>query len=105
MFSRKASVGAFLIGGTLLFGVGLFLIGSRQKVFMALVGEIRGGSLLALPGVEQGVSRARFGQVIAPRRAARAVTRSATRLPPRLPACTACGLFKGREGNTKRDCP
>nr|AEQ20290.1 ABC-type transport system protein [uncultured bacterium CSLG7] len=33
MFSRKASVGAFLIGGTLLFGVGLFLIGSRQKVF------------------------------------------------------------------------
>ena len=33
MFSRKASVGAFLIGGILLFGVGLFLIGSRQKVF------------------------------------------------------------------------
>ena len=33
MLSRKASVGAFLIGGTLLFGVGLFLIGSRQKVF------------------------------------------------------------------------
>jgi len=33
MFSLKASVGAFLIGGTLLFGVGLFLIGSRQKIF------------------------------------------------------------------------
>jgi hypothetical protein len=33
MFSRKASVGAFLVGGILLFGVGLFLIGSRQKVF------------------------------------------------------------------------
>ena len=33
MFSRQASVGAFLIGGTLLFGLGLFLIGSRQKVF------------------------------------------------------------------------
>lgn len=33
MLSRKASVGAFLIGGIVLFGVGLFLIGSRQKVF------------------------------------------------------------------------
>jgi outer membrane protein OmpA-like peptidoglycan-associated protein len=33
MLSRKASVGAFLIGGTVLFGLGLFLIGSRQKVF------------------------------------------------------------------------
>jgi hypothetical protein len=33
MWSQKASVGAFLIGGTLLFGVGLFMIGSRQKIF------------------------------------------------------------------------
>ncbi|HEY1758499.1 MAG TPA: MlaD family protein [Bryobacteraceae bacterium] len=33
MLSRKASVGAFLIGGIVLFGVGLFLIGNRQKVF------------------------------------------------------------------------
>jgi hypothetical protein len=33
MLSHKASVGAFLIGGTVLFGLGLFLIGSRQKVF------------------------------------------------------------------------
>ena len=33
MWSSKANVGAFLIGGTILFGVGLFLIGSRQKVF------------------------------------------------------------------------
>jgi outer membrane protein OmpA-like peptidoglycan-associated protein len=33
MLSRKANVGAFLIGGTVLFGIGLFLIGSRQKVF------------------------------------------------------------------------
>jgi MlaD protein/OmpA family protein len=33
MLSQKANVGAFLIGGTVLFGIGLFLIGSRQKVF------------------------------------------------------------------------
>jgi outer membrane protein OmpA-like peptidoglycan-associated protein len=33
MLSTKASVGAFLIGGTVLFGIGLFLIGSRQRVF------------------------------------------------------------------------
>jgi outer membrane protein OmpA-like peptidoglycan-associated protein len=33
MLSRKANVGAFLIAGLALFGVGLFLIGSRQKVF------------------------------------------------------------------------
>ncbi len=33
MWSRRASVGAFLIGGTVLFGIGLFLIGSRQRVF------------------------------------------------------------------------
>jgi hypothetical protein len=33
MLSRRANVGAFLIGGTVLFGTGLFLIGSRQKVF------------------------------------------------------------------------
>ncbi len=33
MSSLKLSVGAFLIGGTLLFGVGLFMIGSRQKIF------------------------------------------------------------------------
>jgi hypothetical protein len=33
MLSQKANVGAFLIGGTVLFGTGLFLIGSRQKVF------------------------------------------------------------------------
>src|SRR5438477_4580472 len=33
MLSQKVSVGAFLIGGTVLFGVGLFLIGSRQQVF------------------------------------------------------------------------
>jgi|SRR5579863_1654980 MlaD protein/OmpA family protein len=33
MLSRTANVGAFLIGGTVLFGAGLFLIGSRQKVF------------------------------------------------------------------------
>src|SRR4029079_15284513 len=33
MLSQKASVGAFLLGGIVLFGAGLFLIGSRQKVF------------------------------------------------------------------------
>src|SRR5580700_7817410 len=33
MLSTKASVGAFLIGGAALFAIGLFLIGSRQKVF------------------------------------------------------------------------
>ena len=33
MLSRKASIGAFLIGGTLLFGIGLFMIGSRQQIF------------------------------------------------------------------------
>lgn len=31
--SHAASVGAFLLSGTILFGAGLFLIGSRQKVF------------------------------------------------------------------------
>src|SRR5262245_49878136 len=33
MFSQKASLGAFIIAGTALFGVGLFMIGSRQKIF------------------------------------------------------------------------
>ncbi len=33
MLSTKASVGAFLIGGTVLFATGLFLIGNRQRVF------------------------------------------------------------------------
>ncbi len=33
MWSQKANAGAFLIGGTVLFGFGLFMIGSRQKVF------------------------------------------------------------------------
>ncbi|HYV61558.1 MAG TPA: MlaD family protein [Bryobacteraceae bacterium] len=33
MLSQRASVGAFLLGGIVLFGAGLFLIGSRQKVF------------------------------------------------------------------------
>jgi outer membrane protein OmpA-like peptidoglycan-associated protein len=33
MLSTKANVGAFVIGGTALFGLGLFLLGSRQKVF------------------------------------------------------------------------
>jgi hypothetical protein len=31
--SRAAKVGAFLLSGTVLFGLGLFLIGNRQKVF------------------------------------------------------------------------
>ena len=33
MFSTKARVGAFLLAGIALFALGLFLIGSRQKVF------------------------------------------------------------------------
>lgn len=33
MVSTKVEVGAFVLGGIVLFGVGLFLIGSREKVF------------------------------------------------------------------------
>jgi len=63
MLSAKASVGAFLIGGTLLFGVGLFLIGSRQKVFtrgfhvysdFASVSGLQEGANVRVSGLDAG---------------------------------------------------
>jgi hypothetical protein len=63
MLSQKASVGAFLIGGTLLFGVGLFMIGSRQKIFtrgfhvysdFASVSGLEAGANVRVSGLEAG---------------------------------------------------
>src|ERR1700722_2973613 len=63
MWSQKASVGAFLIGGTLLFGVGLFMIGSRQKIFtrgfyvysdFASVSGLQTGANVRVSGLDAG---------------------------------------------------
>ena len=63
MLSLKASVGAFLIGGLLLFGAGLFLIGSRQKIFtrgfhvlpdFASVSGLEAGANVRVAGLDAG---------------------------------------------------
>jgi MlaD protein/OmpA family protein len=63
MLSLKANVGAFLIGGILLFGAGLFLIGSRQKIFsrgfhvysdFASVSGLETGANVRVAGLEAG---------------------------------------------------
>src|SRR5512143_2440557 len=63
MWSRKASVGAFLIGGTLLFAAGLFMIGSRQKIFtrgfyvysnFASVSGLQSGANVRVAGLDAG---------------------------------------------------
>ncbi len=63
MMSRKAEVGAFLLSGTILFAAGLFLIGSRQKVFsrgfevyteFSSVGGLQTGADVKVSGLQVG---------------------------------------------------
>ena len=72
---RLAAVGAFVIGGVLLFSVGLFLIGSRRMLFsdtfqvnaeFAQIAALDNGAKVRVSGMDAGEVQAKTGELRLP---------------------------------------